>query len=60
MFFINQKKNTDNFLSKEMLINNNNFEFKKIEKLNRETFKDVDELMMKSKHGDTIYDVTTV
>ena len=65
--FLNYKQKKDNFLSKEMLINNNynynnnyDYEFKKLEKLNKETYKDVDELMMKPKIGETIYDVTSV
>ena len=69
--FKNQKKNKDNFLSKDMLINNNynnnnynnyNCEFKKkkLKKLKRKKYKDVDEFMMKPKIGETIYDVTSV
>ena len=66
--FKNQKKNKDNFLSKDMLINNNNnynynynkCEFKKLKKLKRKNYKDVDEFMMKPKIGETIYDVTSV
>ena len=69
--FKNQKKNKDNFLSKEMLINNNynnynNYnkcklkKLKKLKKIKRKKYKDVDELMMKAKIGETIYDVTSV
>lgn len=63
--FLNYKQKKDNFLSKEMLLDsNNNWKFKNIEienfLSNKPKYKDVDELMMKPKIGETIYDVTSV
>jgi hypothetical protein len=74
--FLNYKQKKDNFLSKEMLLDNSNYnnnnsnynnsncKFKNIEietfLSNKQKYKDVDELMMKPKKGETIYDVTSV
>ena len=63
--FLNYKQKKDNFLSNEMLLDsNNNWKFKNIEienfLSNKPKYKDVDELMMKPKIGETIYDVTSV
>ena len=63
--FLNYEQKKDNFLSKEILLDSDdNWKFKKIEikKIlsNKQKYKDVDELMNKYKHGETIYDVTSV
>ena len=69
--FLNYKQKKDNFLSKEMLLDNSNYnnysyncKLKNIEikkfLSNKPTYKDVDELMTKPKIGETIYDVTSV
>ena len=67
--FLNYKQKKYNFLSKEMIIDNSNFnnyncKFKNIEienfLSNKLKYKDVDELMIKPKNGETIYDVTSV